>query len=92
MATAKITKHKNDQGGKSMDLTLKNLTIGELMAITRALAYYDSPVGNDVQAYIQNALYELKDEELSIVISSSIKELTQKMVEHGLTPLSTIPA
>jgi hypothetical protein len=73
MATAKLIKSKSDNGGNTFDLSFKKMTTGELMALTRALCYYNSPISNDVLAYIQNSIYTLKDAELSQTIEYNIK-------------------
>ena len=79
MAQSKITECK---GGYGFNLTLKNLTLGELMALTRALRYYNSLVGNDVLAYVNNAIYVLNNPKVSEEISSSLEQLSEEMEKH----------
>jgi hypothetical protein len=60
MQNTTIKKAKSDTGGELYKLTL-TLTRGEMIAITRALRFYDSPVGNDVLGYITYTLETEKD-------------------------------
>lgn len=79
MSNTTIKNTNNDQGGRLYDLTLKKLTTGEVMAITRALCFYNSSVGNDVLSYIRNAIQQLNNPYLTEDIESSLKELAEKM-------------
>jgi len=62
MANGKIKRSKD---GYLYSVSLNKLTEGELMALVRALRFYNSPVGNDVLAYIRNAAYEFGSETYS---------------------------
>ena len=85
MTKHKIVKKKNERGGMGYNLSLNNLTLGEVMALTRALRYYDSPVGNDVLGYVLNTIYESGDEKLKIEIASSLEQLVEKMKAQPVT-------
>ena len=50
---------KLNKTGNPYHLTFNGLTKGEIIALVRALAYYDSPVSNDIIAYVQAAAYDL---------------------------------
>lgn len=79
MSNTTIKNTNNDQGGRLYDMTLKKLTTGEIMAITRALCFYNSTVSNDVLSYIRNAIQQLNNPYLTEDIESSLKELTEAM-------------
>jgi len=85
MTKHKLVKKKNFYGGMGYNLSLNNLTLGEVMALTRALRYYDSPVGNDVLGYVLNTIYESGDEKLKIEIASSLEQLVEKMKAQPVT-------
>ena len=55
MAKSKMKRSKN---GYLYSVNLNGLTEGELMALVRALRFYNSIVSNDVLCYIRNAAYE----------------------------------
>jgi hypothetical protein len=84
MSNTTIKNTNNDQGGRLYDLTLKKLTTGELMALTRALMFYDSAVGNDVLSYIRNAIQQLHNPYLTEDIESSLKQLSEKMQDFSV--------
>lgn len=71
----KIKKQKTDQGGEGYTLTLDRLTRGELITITRALKSYNSPVSQDVLAFIRNAIYVSNIEDLSKDIEDSLVQI-----------------
>jgi len=70
---------KNDTGGTCYNLTITDLTVGKIIALTRALRYYNSPVGNDVLDCIRNAIHNSGVEPLETEIESSLQDLTNKM-------------
>ncbi len=76
MANCNI-KRLGDIDKNCYDVTLKGMTRGKIMAITRALMFYNSPVGNDVLGFIRNAVYKLGDAELSKDVESSFNEVRQ---------------
>lgn len=71
MANVTFKASKNDQGGKTIDLTIKQLTQGELLAIVNALQVYASasPKSKDVLAYIRNGASYSRDEEILNIVS-----------------------
>jgi len=79
MSNTTIKNTNNDPDGRLYDMTLKKLSTSELMALTRALMFYNSPVGNDVLSYIRNAIQQLDNPYLTEEIENSLKELEEKM-------------
>lgn len=75
----KIQKQRTDMGGEGYTLTLDRLTKGELIAITRSLRFYDSPVSRDVLAFIRNAIHESRIEDLKKDVEDSLVQLGSKM-------------
>ncbi len=63
-------------------LTLKDITQGQLIAITRALRYYNSPVSNDVLDGIRIAIGNSGYPQTDTVIEASIDELTKNMMKN----------
>ena len=74
---------RNKKFYSGFDLTMKDLTRGKILALTRALRYYDSPVGNDVLDSIRNAISDY--ETLSAEIESSLADLKMKMIDHKIS-------
>jgi len=82
MTKCKLMTKKN--GGTCYNLTITELTVGKIIALTRALRYYNSPVGNDVLDYIRNAIHDSGVEPLETEIESSLQDLTNKMEKHDI--------
>ena len=79
---AKITRKHFPIGVSSYSLTLQELTTGKLIAITRALRYYNSSLSDDVLDFIRNAIVYSGDKELTKEIETSLTQLTNKMEEN----------
>ena len=75
---------RNKKFYSGFDLTMKDLTRGKILALTRALRYYDSPVGNDVLDSIRDAISDY-DKTLSAEIESSLADLKMKMIDHKIS-------
>lgn len=76
---------KNKGAFVTVDFTLKNLTLGELLAMSNALANHNSPVGNDVLSYITNAIYELGDENIKKTIGDSVNRIQEEISRKDFT-------
>ena len=77
-----IQKKKTDQGGDGYTLTLDRITRGEIIAITRALRFYNSPVSKDVLAYINLAIHDSGLEDVQNDVKESLVQLEKKMEER----------
>jgi len=80
---SKLTKKRTDTGGTNYTLTLHGLTPGSLMALTRALKFYDSPVSADVLSFILYAVENFGDHNLETEIKDSLSEVNDKMTQEA---------
>jgi hypothetical protein len=73
------TQFKVNKAFNSYTLTLNDVTLGKLLALTRALRYYDSPVGNDLLDAIRNVIRDSGDVSTHKEIEESLRSLTTQM-------------